>query len=196
MKYRLRKSRSGWIIEGESVHYVGGRLAEAWEELFEAFGLLERTWGSVLLVGMGASLLQILHRTAQVPPPHADIIEIDPEMVALQETYYALPIPYKVHVGEAAEQIHAIEGSYTGIFVDAFVEDSVPESLRTAQFVRKIGECLAEEGLLFWNTLKKTEAAEVGRLLKERFPEVRHWRYGAHLFWVASHTKAAFPLPG
>nr|BAL55259.1 hypothetical protein HGMM_F25B04C02 [uncultured Bacteroidetes bacterium] len=182
------------MIEGEKVHYVGGRLYEAWEALFGMAGLEGLSWGPVLLVGMGASLVELLARTAQRPPPCVDIIEIDPEMVALQERYYTWPLPYRVYEGDAAQEIRKVEGPYAGIFIDAFVEEEVPAGLRTEAFVGAVADRLAGEGLLFWNVLRRAEAQEVGALLMRAFPVVRRWRYEAHTFWGAAKGEV-FPLP-
>ncbi|GIV24468.1 MAG: hypothetical protein KatS3mg026_0160 [Bacteroidia bacterium] len=195
MKYRLTRARSGWIIEGERVHYAGGLLAEAWEGLFSAAGLIGREWGPVLLIGMGASLMDLLHRTAARCPPRVEIIEIDPEMVALQEAYFSLPLPYRVHLGDAADVLPLLEGKFSAVFVDAFVEDTVPLHLQTPSFIEALGGALETAGLLFWNVLRPAEAQRVGQLLSQRFPVVRRWRYDAHVFWGAAWVPSAFPLP-
>lgn len=195
MKYRLTRTRRGWIIEGQQVHYAGGRLAEAWESLFSAAGLTGWTWGPVLLIGMGASLMELLHRTAGQLPPQVEVIEIDPEMVALQEAHFPLPLPYKVHLGDAAHVLPLLEGKFSGVFVDAFIEDTVPLPLQTPSFVEALGDRLDGAGLLFWNVLRPAEARTIGRLLAQCFPVVRRWRYDAHVFWGAAWELAAFPLP-
>ncbi|RMF45848.1 MAG: hypothetical protein D6750_11250 [Bacteroidetes bacterium] len=196
MKYRLTRTRRGWVIEGQRVHYVGGRLAEAWEGLFSAAGLIGWRWGPVLLIGMGASLIELLHRTAARCPPQIEVIEIDPEMVALQEAHFPLPLPYRVHLGDAAQILPRLEGQFAGVFVDAFVEDQVPPQLQTAQFVEELAVRLEPAGLLFWNVLRSADARAIGRLLSQRFPVVRRWRYDAHVFWGAAWEPSAFPLPG
>lgn len=145
---------------------------------------------------MGASLIELLHRTAAHCPPQVEVIEIDPEMVALQEAHFPLPLSYRVHLGDAAQLLPCLQGQFAGVFVDAFVEEQVPLQLQTTQFVEGLAARLEPGGLLFWNALRPSDARTIGRLLSQRFPVVRRWRYDAHVFWGAAWEPSAFPLPG
>ncbi|MCS7163303.1 MAG: hypothetical protein NZ958_08295 [Bacteroidia bacterium] len=195
MKYWLRQVGGEWIIEGRRVHYVGGQLKAAWAEAFEAFGLVGRSWPKVLLIGMGASLVQILAATAKPPFPTIHIIESDPEMVALQERYLEFPLPYHLHLGLAEALLPTLKETFGGIFVDAFVEDSVPEPLQQEAFVAELARCLAPSGLLFWNVLRPKEATKIGTLLRRYFSALRLRRCGPHRFYGAAHHTENFPLP-
>ncbi|MEN2992334.1 MAG: hypothetical protein ABDH91_02140 [Bacteroidia bacterium] len=195
MKYRVRRRGGEWIIEGQRVHYVGGQLKAAWAEAFEAFGLVGRSWPKVLLIGMGASLVQLLAATAKPPFPIIHIIEPDPEMVALQERYLEFPLPYHLHLGPAESLLPTLKETFEGIFVDAFVEDSVPEPLQQADFVAELAGRLAPSGLLFWNVLRPKEAATIEALLGHYFSALRQRRCGAHRFYGAAYHAENFPLP-
>lgn len=194
MKYRVLRRGSKVIIAGETVHYAGGNLARAWEEAFCGLGLEDRKWNSVLLIGMGASLIQLLSRHPS-PPGHIAVIEIDPVMVRLQEAHFTLPLPYHVHIGDAAEVVHTLSGMYDGIFIDAFVEDFVPENLLSETFVSALGGRLQTTGLLVWNALRPGQSGDIGRLLSGTFTQVRKWKYAPHTFWIAGHRADAFPTP-
>lgn len=195
MRFRARKVRGAWMIEGERVCYVGGRLKMAWQEAFQAFGLEGRPWERVLLVGMGASLMQILASTATPPLPQVTVLEKYAEMVALQEAHCALPLAYEVVLGDAAETIHQLYGEYSGIFVDAFEEESIPETLLSQRFVDTAVSLLAREGLIFWNVLLPAQARWVGERLSERLAEVRRWRWPPHTIWAGARFPEAFPTP-
>lgn len=195
MKFRARKVRGEWVIEGEGVCYVGGQLKMAWEEAFQAFGLEGRLWERVLLVGMGASLMQILAATAPAPPRQVTVLEKYPEMVALQEAHYTWPFPYEVVLGDAAETIQQLAGLYDGIFVDAFEEESVPAALLQKAFVDKAVSLLAQNGLLLWNVLLPAQARWVGERMSECLSEVRRWRWPPHTIWAGARTPEAFPTP-
>ncbi|MDW8056897.1 MAG: fused MFS/spermidine synthase [Bacteroidia bacterium] len=194
MRYRLLYWYGEPIIAGERVHYVGGNLARAWREAFERLGIEERSWHSVLLVGMGATLIQLLARSPN-PPARLTVLEIDEEMVRLQKTYFHLPLAYEVVIGDAAETIHALTLRYDGIFVDAFVEEEVPESLIDFRFVEALRERLSEQGILIWNVLRRSQANEVGSMLSMAFPVCRRWSYAPHVFWACAFSAASFPLP-
>lgn len=195
MKYQVLPSRTGWIIAGEQVHYVGGNLHTAWEEAFLAFGLHGRSWQKVLLVGMGASLIQILAQTAAPPAPAITVLEIDPEIVALQTQLYTFPLPYTLVLGDAAETLPALSEAYDGIFVDAFVEDFVPSQLLTEGFVQALRTHLTPTGLLFWNVLRPSQSGAVEKLLQGAFAHLRKRRVLQHTFWAAAHSPAGFSLP-
>ncbi|MCS6895687.1 MAG: hypothetical protein NZZ60_06030 [Bacteroidia bacterium] len=194
MSYRVVRRWREVIIVGEKVHYVGGNLARAWTEALSALGLEGRFWQRVLLIGMGASLIQLIARRA-FSQPEVVVVEIDPEMVRLQEAIFDIPLPYTVHIGDAADILPSLSGRFDGIFVDAFIEDRVPESLLSKSFVEALYAHLDLKGMLLWNTLLKPQADEVGKLLMERFAEVRRWRYDAHTFWAAAFGKDCFLTP-
>ncbi|MCS7296881.1 MAG: hypothetical protein RMK19_01400 [Bacteroidia bacterium] len=194
IRYRLIRQHGKPVILGKKVHYVGGNLARAWGEVFETFGLEVKQWNAVLLMGMGASLIQLLAQS-QHPPSSLLVLEIDSEMVRLQETHFRLPLPYKVVLGDAAQTIYGIEGSYDGIFIDVFIEDEVPLAFLCPPFVEAVRRRLAPYGLLFWNVLRRQESVQVGELLKQAFRVVRQWRYEGHAFWAAAHEFDAFPTP-
>lgn len=195
MRIFLRRGRRGWIIAGEKVHYVGGNLETAWEEAFEAYGLIPRRWSRVLLIGMGASLMQIIARHAVPPLPFCTVLEASEEMVRLQQKHFVLPLAHEICLGDAAQTLAQISASYDGIFVDAFVEEEVPASLLTAEFVERLQIALSPEGILFWNVLLPAQAQQVRRLLAAAFPVVRHRYIAPHTIWSAAHDVSAFPTP-
>ncbi|MCS6790255.1 MAG: MnmC family methyltransferase [Bacteroidia bacterium] len=195
MKFFLQRGRRGWIIAGEKVHYVGGNLEAAWEEAFESYGLNKRRWNRVLLIGMGASLMQIIARQATPPMPFCTILEVSEEMISLQQEHFSLPLMHEVIVGDAAQTLPQLRSSYDGIFVDAFVEEEVPESLLNLEFVERLRTLLSPEGLVFWNVLLPAQAQRIQQLLTAVFPAVRH-RYSApHTIWGSAHKASAFPTP-
>lgn len=195
MKISLQKGRRGWIIAGERVHYVGGNLEAAWEEAFESYGLIRRQWNRVLLIGMGASLMQIIARRAAHPLPFCTVLEISEEMVRLQQEYFVLPLAHEIFLGDAAQTLAQVSSSYDGIFVDAFVEEEVPDSLLTPEFVERLQITLSPSGLLFWNVLLPTQAQQVRRLLTKAFPTVRRRYIAPHIIWSAAHHPSAFSTP-
>ncbi|MEN3040112.1 MAG: fused MFS/spermidine synthase [Bacteroidia bacterium] len=194
MKYQVVRRRREVIIAGEKVHYVGGNLARAWAEALRGLSLAEHPWKCVLLIGMGASLIQILARRS-LPPPEIVVLEIDPHMVSLQETLFDIPIRYTTYIGDAAHILPSLSIRFDGIFVDAFIEDRVPEHLIGASFVESLYEHMEPEGILLWNALQKSQADEIGRLLMERFRAVRRWRYELHTFWAAALDSGNFHTP-
>jgi len=195
MKVHLEWRKGQPVITGREVDYVGGQLEKAWEEAFLSYGLMGRGWAQVLLIGMGASLMQILSRTGQPPPVEVLILEKDPQMVQLQEAYFDLPLPYRVMLGDAGQTIHEVGKTFDGIFVDAFVEWEVPENFLQGAFVEALHRRLAPKGILVWNVLLPRQAKQVESLLRAVWPLMRVRRLGAHYFFLAGAQEAAGGWP-
>ena len=195
MKYRLEWRKGQPVISGSSVDYVGGQLKAAWEEAFLSYGLTGRRWERVLLIGMGASLMQILARSGTPPPYSTTILEKDPEMVRLQEAHFDLPLPYRVFIGDAANTVHKLTETFDGIFVDAFVEREVPENLLNKDFLRALYQRLDKHGLLLWNVLLGRQARRLEVMLGEFWPIVRTRRIGTHYFFLAAEAPETIQMP-
>ncbi len=195
MKVQLEWRKGQPVITGSGVDYVGGQLKKAWEEAFLSYGLDGRSWRRVLLIGMGASLMQILSRTGQPPPAEVLILEKDPQMVALQEAYFDLPLPYRVVLGEAAQTIHEVGEVFDGIFVDAFVEWKVPEGFLQDEFAQALRRRLEKRGILVWNVLLPKQARQVENLLRAVWPLMRVRRLGAHHFFLVGAQEAEVGWP-
>lgn len=194
MKYQILYRHGKPIIAGQRVHYVGGNLAAAWAEAFAYFGIEEKSWHRVLLIGMGASLIELLARSSQ-PPRHIIVLEKDPDMVRLQTEYFRFPLPYEVYIGDARQTLLDQSPPFDGIFVDAFEEEEVPSSLLEEDFVKALYDRLAPLGLLFWNVLLTHQSRIIGERIAAFFSKARRFRYSPHTFWAAAHTAEAFPLP-
>lgn len=195
MRYRLEWRKGQPVISGLSVDYVGGQLKAAWEEAFLSYGLVGRGWERVLLIGMGASLMQILARSGKPPPSTLTILEKDLEMVRLQEAHFDLPLPYRLIVGEAAETVHTLSESFDGIFVDAFVEREVPENLLSKDFLKVLHQHLDKHGLLLWNVLLGRQAKRLEIMLDEIWPVVRKRRINAHYFFLVTDALETLQTP-
>jgi spermidine synthase len=195
MRYRLEWRKGEPVISGERVDYVGGQLKRAWEEAFASYGLIGRGWHQVLLIGMGASLMQILAQTGQPPPSQVLILEKDPEIVRLQEAHFVLPLPYQVYLGDAAQTIYERTETFDGIFVDAFIEWEVPSNLLQKDFLQALHHRLNPKGLLLWNVLLNKQAKRLEALLRETWPIVRIRRIGNHHFFLAGNIEADWGWP-
>jgi len=195
MTYRLEWRKGEPVISGSSVDYAGGRLKAAWEEAFLSYGLIGRGWQSVLLIGMGASLMQILARSGKPPPHPLTILEKDPEMVRLQEAHFDLPLPYRLIIGDAAQTLPTLTESFDGIFVDAFVEREVPENLLTADFLQALHQRIEKHGLLLWNVLLSRQARHLETMLGDLWPVVRVRRIEAHYFFLVAKAPEALQIP-
>lgn len=191
MKYRLERRRGELVIRGEEVDYVGGYLRRLWERAFEGFGLYGRAWERVLLVGMGASLMQLLARAGAPPPAYVTIIEKDPEMAYLQETHYELSLPYELILEDAAKALSNLSGKYDGIFLDAFEEKSIPSSLLEVAFVQRLAQFLCFNGVLLWNAILPPQQRLVKERLEAAFPLVYKRRIWENTVFLACWDRAA-----
>ncbi len=195
MKYQLEWRKGEPVICGASVDYVGGQLKVAWEEAFLSYGLIGKEWERILLVGMGASLIQILAQTSALPPQQILVLEKDPDMVRLQEAHFALPLSYRVIIGDATRTIHELNETFDGIFVDAFIEREVPESLLHKDFVQALSAIRDRRGLVLWNVLQRSQARLLEGVLQKVWPIVRMRRVGEHYFFLAGSALGDLGMP-
>ncbi len=105
-----------------------------------------------LVIGLGgASVVKRMWR--DYPDMHVDAVEIDPTVVEVASTFFALPEDerIRVFVGDGREFVDRCAETYDIIIVDAFDDDRVPRPLTTDEFMRECRDCLAPAGVIAYN---------------------------------------------
>ena len=135
-----------------------------------------------LALGLGGGAWPRLLLATQ-PQVHVDAVEIDPVVVDLARSFFALPTSPRLHivVDDAARFVERPEVKarrYDLIFLDAFSADTMPAALSTPAFLRGLRRLLADDGVLLVNVAladRPTADAVIGRLA-ELFPGCSHVR--------------------
>jgi len=106
----------------------------------------------VLMIGLGGgSLLKFLR--AQVPAAVLTVVEINPHVIALRETFAIPPDDQRLRVlcADGAAHVATTEARYDLIVVDGFNYDGQPEALCSPDFYAHCRERLAPDGVLVVN---------------------------------------------
>lgn len=137
---------------------------------------LDRT----LLIGGGAFSYP-RHQLATHPGSSADVVEIDPDLVAVARTHFALEDDPRLSViiEDGRTFLNRAEGPYSAILIDAFKSAaSVPYQLTTVESMRHCYRLLEDDGLVVMNIIASAQGpgsrflwAEVGTL-RAVFPQV------------------------
>lgn len=123
--------------------------------------------GRVGVIGLGAGSLAALARPGQP----LDFFEIDPAVAALARRWFGYldraPAPVAVELGDARLTLQRRpDGTYSGLFVDAFSSDSIPVHLLTREAVDTYLRKLAPGGAVVFH-------------VSNRFFDLRHVLRGA-----------------
>lgn len=105
-----------------------------------------------LVIGLGgASVVKRMWR--DYPDMYVDAVEIDPKVVEVASTFFALPEDerIRVFVGDGREYVDLCAETYDIIIIDAFDDDRVPRPLLTEEFMRECRQCLTPGGVIAYN---------------------------------------------
>lgn len=172
------------VLNGPRSNYSHGRLARVWKEAIRHFQWKATGDAPVLVLGLGGGSLIPLIRSGPAHPP-ITAVENDPTVLDLgkrhfPEHYGDLNIfPWKV----AAFWNQASASVYQAIFVDIFVDDTVPEAVRSAAFIKTLREYLGPSGRIFHNLmLPPPQEKEIRQRYEQQIGPVRTFRkYGSNV---------------
>lgn len=128
------------------------RLALDYTRTMAAALLLVPEPGAVLMIGLGGgSLLKFLR--AQRPTATLTVVEINPHVIALRDTFAIPPDDDRLQVlcADGADHVAADESLYDIILVDGFNYDGQPEALCSTDFYADCRARLTPAGLLVVN---------------------------------------------
>jgi spermidine synthase len=127
-------------------------LVTAYARKMMAFLLFNRAPRHILMIGLGGgSLVKFCHR--HLPNTHLTVVEIDPDIVALRESFY-IPADderLQVIVGDGAQFVRNDEWTADILLIDAFDHAGVAPSLACGDFYARAFRCLSSHGLLVMN---------------------------------------------
>ena len=164
----------------EAVYQSRIRLADpvrSWDSYTLAFQIpfLVACIARTFFVGLGGGTImhQYLHCYGDM---HLEVAEIDPEVIQIARTYFALPKALKVHRGDGRKLLDSSPGNYDLIALDAFWARTMPAHLLTVEFFRLVKGKLNEGGVVALNVNAALEGPpgrwyhRIGATLKEVFP--------------------------
>ena len=141
------------------------------------------------LGGGGLTMPRLLDHTR--PGLRQEVVERDPEILALVSRVLPFPESIDVRIGDAREALEAAEpGAYGLIISDVFVGAAMPASVAVAGFARAARRALRPDGLLLMNLTDvpplehiRVQAATAATAFGEvalygNAPVLRGWRVG------------------
>ena len=125
----------------------------------------------VLIAGLGlGSVPQILD---ELRPKswNFDAIEIDPEICELAALYgyHLISSPIQTHILDASLYMQLCKEKYDLVCLDLFIDDEIPESCISLEFLQDVRNTLSQKGLVIANTLAFSEKHK--KWSKEYFTE-------------------------
>jgi len=126
---------------------------------FEQLDFEKYQWKKVLVLGLGlASVPYILENTFGYNLQYT-AVELDHVVAELAHDYTIsdLKSPIEVVIADAFHYINICNEHYDMIVMDVFAEDVIPQKFQTQKFFKRLGECLAEDGVLLYNRLAMTD---------------------------------------
>jgi spermidine synthase len=126
----------------------------------------------------GGSIAKWLAR--QRPTLEVDVVEVDPAVVRMAESYfdYRPPANHHVFVKDARAFLRSTDRTYDVIWIDAFARDMIPFHLTTVEFFALVRAHLTPEGIVAVNLASSgtegdlARAASVVQTMKRSFPAI------------------------
>ncbi|MEA2626679.1 MAG: hypothetical protein QOD06_2724 [Candidatus Binatota bacterium] len=125
-----------------------------------------------LVIGVGAGLLPNRLSAQGIA---VDVIEIDPEVRRMAETYFGFVPSGTVLIGDARYWIRKLERRYDLIVHDCFTGGELPSHLFSVEVIRELESQLEKGGVFAMNVYGKPDGAAVtsiGATLRSVFPFV------------------------
>ena len=148
---------------------------------------------SALCIGVGVGIVPMKLADAGVK---VDVVEINPAVLSLAKDYFDFqPSKLTLHLGDGRQFLNQNTKTYDTIILDAFLGDSSPSHLLTAEAFTSMRLGLKTNGVLIINCFGSFERnkdfflASVDKTLKKTFADVRiHHSGNGNIFFAASAT--------
>lgn len=108
----------------------------------------------IAVLGAGAYTLPA-YLASKYPSAQIDVVDIDPQLLSIAEQHFGYVNPPNVTpiTADARAFVNAVDQPYDIILVDVFGDDTVPESLMTAEYGRALKRALAPNGAVVVNMI-------------------------------------------
>ncbi|MBP6881171.1 MAG: fused MFS/spermidine synthase [Candidatus Pacebacteria bacterium] len=164
------------------------RFALMYPEYARAYQYLQTNTKDFLLLGGGAYTIP---RTLLIEDErlHFDVVEIEPSLYTLAQTYFELPNTPRLHnfPTDARTFLHSTDKRYDVIYIDIFQSGHfIPPHLSTKEFFKDVYDHLNPKGVLVINLIGISDLREknlTGSLIKTietAFPELQLYSASNH----------------
>lgn len=139
-----------------------GALHRVWQEVFAHLDLQQKPPSDLLLLGLGGgSVPAILREELGIKAPIV-AIELDPNMLELARTHFALDrhADLKVVLGDATIQVHALRQRFDLVLVDLFDDLDLAYGVDARSFIHGLRDRCADGGVVCFNTVAYDEESD------------------------------------
>jgi len=137
--------------------------ADLYANFFKAFQRLDwsRVSGdNVLILGLGLGSIPYMLKTKFNKSLKYTAVELDQDVIQLARKYVLddLEVPVQIFHADASEFVVQPTQQWDMACVDVFIDDRIPDRIKTTEFLESLRACLTESGLVLYNTLARTKA--------------------------------------
>lgn len=148
-----------------SVNQVVYSFEDEYTSFKRAFGLLKPKAAdvkSLLVLGYGLGSVPAILSARHGIHPAITAVDIDPVILKLAEQYSPLPDDARVNyiAADAGAFIQVHDKRYDMVAIDLFIDDHVPLTFQTPEFLKQVTERLNPGGLLLFNWLYADETQQ------------------------------------
>lgn len=166
------------VLNAGQVNYSFGALHEVFQLAFSKTKIAELKPETVLILGFGAgSIARILTDELKISP-EITAIEADAEVIRIARREFDADLIPKLQIihSKAEDFVLKCESKFELIAVDVFVEQYVPESCMTIEFLQRLHELLLPGGVLVFNRMPEiadSQKDEFRERFKSVFPQMK-----------------------
>lgn len=143
------------LLDTANVNYSFGSLQDVFDYAFTKTHLYDANINSVLILGFGSgSVAELLHQNNH-PNIQFKGVEADKEVIRLAKKYFPIANAENVKiVHDTAEHfVENCKDTFDIIVIDVFVEDKVPASIQSVEFLQHVKALLSKQGKVYFNKM-------------------------------------------
>jgi len=144
------------MLDTANVNYSFGSLQDVFDYAFTKTHLYDAQINSVLLLGFGSGSVAELLLQKCNPEMFITGIEADSEVIRLAKKYFPVAVSPRVSIihGTAEQYTEHCDRQFDLIVIDVFIEDKVPASVQSSEFLRKVKSLLSKQGKVYINKME------------------------------------------
>lgn len=147
------------VLNTQHANYSFDSLHRVFQQVLKKHIPLLKPEENILLLGLGGgSVPYIIRREMKINNP-LTAIEIDPLMIQIAKEEFDVESLGNLTIiqADAETWISNCYEKYACIIIDIFIDDQVPESIQTIEFLNEIKRILLPGGRLFFNTIQRNK---------------------------------------
>lgn len=145
------------VLNTPHANYSFDSLHRVFQQILKKHIQLLKPEENILLLGLGGGSVPYIIRLEMNLNNPITAIEIDPLMIQIAKEEFDVEALGNITIiqADAVTWIHNCSEMYSCIIIDVFIDDQVPESIQTIEFLNDIKGILLPGGRLIFNTIQR-----------------------------------------